>query len=468
MSTQGERFTGAAAGLTPQQRARIAAFRFGMGPKPGLIEKLSRSRDAAFQACWDELTGPSARATAMIPPLHVGGVQLTEEQDAERYLSAVGITDAATHERRNEELGRRYAKHMEPELGFVERLVLFWANHFSMHQFRTWRTRISLGHFERAVIRKNVLGSFPQMLVDAISHTALIDYLDNNRNTRRNLNENLARETLELYTLGTAERYPGRAQDYTQADVESLTRILTGWNINHDGASSRNGQFQFREHFHDEGAHELMGQTFSAAGQAKGLDALNWLAMHPNTAQNIATKLLRHFVTDNPPEAMVQKLQKAYLDHDGSLLEVAKCLLQMEEAWASPMRLRQPFLWIVAQARALGFGAEHFLQPAQVNAWQNRAYALNHAAWSRLTPDGYPDRDSDWLHPDAMRMRPIVAVQVLIDAHNRGWALPDPDTLRQQLLPGSVRVTPAGSHKGIHAQRAAIADIFLTTEFMSR
>jgi uncharacterized protein (DUF1800 family) len=195
MSTQGERFTGAAAGLTPQQRARIAAFRFGMGPKLGLIEKLSRSRDAAFQACWDELTGPSARAAAMIPPLHVGGVQLTEEQDAERYLSAVGITDAATHERRNEELGRRYAKHMEPELGFVERLVLFWANHFSMHQFRTWRTRISLGHFERAVIRKNVLGSFPQMLADAISHTALIDYLDNNRNTRRNLNENLARET---------------------------------------------------------------------------------------------------------------------------------------------------------------------------------------------------------------------------------------------------------------------------------
>jgi uncharacterized protein (DUF1800 family) len=474
MSTQVDKFTGVAARLTPAQRARIAVFRFGLGPKPGLIERLSRSPNAAFDACWSELTSPTASTNVLIPRPTVNGQQLTAQQDYARSCFAGG-NDRLSSVIRYEELARRYVQHLKPDIGFAERLVLFWANHFSMHFEKSVNVRCVIGHFERTVVRANVLGRFPAMLVGAVSHPSLIAYLDNQGSSKTAINENLAREILELHTLGTTKRYPNRTTGYDQDDVRSMARILTGWSIFFGMLSSTvhhpdYGQFSFKQNAHDETPHRVFGQTFSSAGQQKGIDALNWLGVHPFTAENIATKLLRHFAFDDPPNHLVTRLQKVFVQHQGNLLEVSKALLQMEEVWAAPLRIRPPHLWAVAMARGLGFAAADFTDasPNYVhNHWQSRLEALDNNVWAWPTPDGYPDRDSHWIHPDAIRMRPNVAIQILRDAHNRGYVLPNPDTLRGNLLPGNVRVTsPAGG--GIDNTRSQIADIFLTTEFMTR
>jgi uncharacterized protein (DUF1800 family) len=466
MTSTTDPFKGAARSLTPAQRASVAAFRFGLGPKPGTLERLSVSPSAAFEACWNELSNPRA---ALIT------VPRTPEQDLEKCCSAGGVQQTSAF-LSYEELGVRYAKHLEPDVGFVERLVLFWANHFSIHGGKSVAVRATLGHFERTVIRRHVLGSFPDMLKAAISHPCMVGYLDNHSSRKGAVNENLAREILELYTVGTSKRYRGRSWGYTQADVEAMAGMLTGWSINFDLAEkskeqgNRYGQFLFRQNWHDERSYVLMGQSFGGGGQAKGFDALQWLATHSFTAQNIAYKLLRHFVCDDPPDAMVNELRHIFWFHKGNLLEVAKYLLRMEAVWTAPLRLRPPHLWVVAQARAMGFGPEDFgTLPTQVeNFWQNRLRALNNAAWNWLTPDGYPDNDAEWLDPDAMRMRVLVANQLLGDAESRGRKLPAADVLRQQVLPGSSRVTSlSGVPASLH-NRAAIADLFLSSEFMTR
>ncbi len=444
-------------------KATLAVFRFGLGPRPGTLQRLSATPNAAREACLAELANP---AIAMIP---VGDAT----QDLERCGRA-GANNLASSEIRYQEISRRFNKHLEPEVGFVERLVLFWANHFSMHQEKSVPVRCTIGHFERTVIRRHVLGNFTDMLSAAIAHPAMIGYLDNHTSRATAVNENLGREILELHTLGSAARYPGRAQNYTQADVEALARILTGWTVNvsfnaQTGTpSAAFGQFQFRADIHAERAHTVMGQSFGAAGQAKGLDALKWLASHPNTGEHIATKLLRHFVCDEPPRAMVDQLRQVFKTSQGNLRELARALVQMEAAWTAPPRLRPPHLWLVSQARALGLSADDF-KPDQIEShWQTRLQTLNNGVWYWLTPDGFPDRDSNWLNPDAIRMRVLVTNQLLRDAEIRGRALPLADTLRQQLLPGSSRVTSlAGLQPSVH-NRAALADLFLSSAFMTR
>lgn len=459
MSRSKERLIRTAPVLTQEernrQRAIIAAFRFGLGPKPGTIAQLSRTPTAAYEACLKELTAPNAKQRAMID------VGLSDADDTEKCRLA-SITFDLSAPQGYLELGRRFAKHLEPQVGFVERLVLFWANHFSINQHKMAQVRGWIGNFERTVIRRHVLGNYSDMLAAAISHPAMVLYLDNGTSKKTAVNENLAREILELYTVGTSERYPGRTTGYGQADVTSLARILTGWGFDR-------GLFAFRQSWHDEASHEIMGQSFGAAGQEKGFDALKWLASHPFTGEAIATKLLRHFVCDDPPASMVESLQKVFVEHNGDLLELSKALLQMEGAWTARMRLRTPHLWVVAQARALGFKASDFgTTQAMVEGWQRRLQILNHDVWRYVTPEGYPDRDSDWLHPNAMRARLVVANQILIDAAGRGRVLPAADTLRQQLLPGSRRTTSLDGVPDYNKARAAIADIFLSSEFMTR
>ena len=465
-ATTGDRFRGAARALRPAARARVAAFRFGMGPKQGTIERLSRSPNAAVEACLAELANPQAALIAS---------DLPAEEDYQRCATAGG-NNLVSSAVRYKELGDRFSKHMEPEVGFVERLVLFWANHFSIHQEKSVPVRSTVGHLERTVIRRHVLGSFPDMLKEVIAHPAMVGYLDNQHSRKGAVNENLAREILELYTIGTPKRFPGRTWGYTQADVESLARILTGWGINQDFAEraktggGRFGQFRFRQDWHDEASHTLLGQSFGAAGQQKGLDALEWLATHSFTAQNICYKLLLHFVRDDPPAAWVTALAQVFTSSKGDLLAVARALIGMEEAWAAPQRLRPPHLWVMAQARALGFGPEDFgtTQASIENHWQTRLSALDNGVWSWLTPDGVPDGDADWLDPDAMRMRLLAANQLLRDAETRGRTLPQAASLRQQLLPGSRQMTAlAGLQSSIH-NRASIADLFLSSEFMTR
>lgn len=403
--------------LTAQRRAWIALTRFGMGPKPGSVSRLSRGPNAALQACLNELEAPGIARIEPRPDL----VLPTREQAAE---SGWGVNNTVRQRYFETELRARYAKPMTPEVGFVERLVLFWSNHFSMMETDGY-LRASIGQWERDVIRANVLGKFPDMLKQVMQHQAMITYLNNDMSFGPNSthsviarrsgkpgfsnNENLGREILELHTLG-------EGAGYTQSDVTNLSLALTGWKTS--GAIG----FYFDRYFHEPGSVTVLGKTYSGSGMDKGLAILHDLALHEKTAKHIAFKLLYHFVSQEPDPAMVETLAAKYLETEGDLKEVAKCMLLMPGSWTAPAnRIQLPYVWVIALLRAIGVdaaGAERI--------WHRLGSPLNalyNSPWSWLTPDGFPDDGEFWLNADALRLRKDAVHYVLWDANRLGaWS----------------------------------------------
>ena len=233
------------------------------------------------------------------------------------------------------------------ECGFVERLVAFWSNHFCISATKGEPARIWAGSFEREAIRPHVLGRFADMLKAVEQHPAMLFFLDNQQslgpdsragqNRKRGLNENLAREIMELHTLGVGG-------GYTQDDVTSLARIITGWTFaGPQGKLGAPGSFVFNANAHQPGPQLLLGKTYDDNGVAQGEAALADIARHPSTAKFIATKFARHFVADDPPPALVARLQDVFRKTDGDLKALAAALVDSDEAWQAPLtKMRTP------------------------------------------------------------------------------------------------------------------------------
>src|SRR3954447_14780463 len=249
------------------------------------------------------------------------------------------------------------------ECGFTERLVVFWSNHFCISASKGELARIWAGAFEREAIRPHVLGRFADMLKAVEQHPAMLFFLDNQQslgpdsragqNRKRGLNENLAREIMELHTLGVGG-------GYSQEDVTTLARIITGWSFaGREGRLGTPGSFVFNANAHQPGAQRLLGKTYENTGVAQGEAALADLARHPSTATFIATKFARHFVADDPPPALVARLSDVFGKSGGDLKALAMALLDSEEAWRTPMtKLRSPYEFLVAIGRLLGRAPE--------------------------------------------------------------------------------------------------------------
>jgi uncharacterized protein (DUF1800 family) len=252
----------------------------------------------------------------------------------------------------------RFQKVAYAEVGFVERLVHFWSNHFCVSVAKGPIVRATAGSFEREAIRPHVLGRFADMLKAVESHPAMLFYLDNaqsfgpnspaGRNGKRGLNENLAREILELHTLGVAG-------GYTQADVTSLARIITGWTFaGREGRIGEPGAFVFFGNGHEPGDHTLLGKVYREGGMEQGEAALADLARHPATARHVALKLARHFVADDPPKSLVERLAKVFHDSEGDLKAVTNALVDSQEAWTAPLaKMRTPEEFVLAAIRAI-------------------------------------------------------------------------------------------------------------------
>src|SRR5258706_2824525 len=241
------------------------------------------------------------------------------------------------------------------DIGFVERLVWFWSNHFCISADKI---PSMTGAYEREAIRPHVLGRFADMLLAVESHPAMLFYLDNSAsigpnsvagiNRSRGLNENLAREILELHTLGVRS-------GYSQDDVTRFAYVLTGWTFLEPGNPKNGGEFVFIPRLHEPGAQEVVGKTYADGGVAQGRAVLADLARHPATATHIATKLARHFVADEPPPALVTRLAQRFRDTDGDLKEMAKALVAAPETWSpSRAKLKRPSERLMAMARATG------------------------------------------------------------------------------------------------------------------
>jgi len=297
------------------------------------------------------------------------------------------------------------------ECGFLERLVTFWSNHFCVSVSKGQPARIWAGAFEREAIRPHVLGHFADMLKAVEQHPAMLFFLDNQQSIgpnsragqrgKRGLNENLAREIMELHTLGVGS-------GYTQADVVALAKILTGWTYaGRQGRLGEAGSFIFNVNAHEPGTIVLLGKSYPDNNVAQGEAALADIARRPATATFIATKLVRHFVADDPPPALVTHLADVFRKTDGDLRAVSHALVGADDAWRAPMtKMRSPYEFLIATGRLM----------AQIPEDPGRyLYGLNvlgQPLWTPAGPNGFADTNAAWAAPEGMKLRLDIAAQV--------------------------------------------------------
>ncbi len=386
------------------ERAFVAANRFGLGARPKELDAI----DAA---------GPEAWVLAqLVPAASPPDLEhLPSTRQAVDAFAALRKQDEASKQTMVQDLRRSFASeqsaHLEATAGserpVLERFVAFWANHFAVSIARREVVPV-VGAFERDVIRAKIHGRFSNLLVASTRHPAMLGYLDNTRSIGphsmvgqrrgRGLNENLAREILELHTLGVDG-------GYTQADVENLARMLTGWSVDRTGPEMAMGEtssptaFKFHPHRHEPGVKVFLGTRYPGHGEADGLAALQKLARHEATAHHVATKLVRHFVADDPPPSAVREVARAFLDSAGDLPTVHRAVVGLSEAWAHPLaKLKQPRELVIATARALDY-------TSQGNAMLAACRFLGQLPYEAPSPQGWPDRAVDWLGPEALLTR---------------------------------------------------------------
>jgi uncharacterized protein (DUF1800 family) len=416
--------------------AALALHRFGLGPRAGAIEAIvSDPRGALI----DELDRPGAGLVAAgdLPSSGAANRAVFEfnaernardklarqrREAAQKIAENAGMTDAGAEKAMAaqpeappamagqpepvplprqiflDEAKARFDAALGAEIGFVERLVWFWSNHFCVNADAT----VMAGGYEREAIRPYVLGRFADMLQAAEGHPAMLLYLNNalsigpasvaGINRDRGLNENLAREILELHTLGV------RA-GYSQTDVTNFARVLTGWTIRETVSDpDHGGEFVFLRRSHEPGPQTVIGHDYPDTGVGQGRAVLADLARHPATARHVATKLARHFIADEPPPTLVDRLTSRFLDTDGDLKEVARALVAAPEAWVPEQaKIKRPAEWIVATLRATGLKGDIQRIVGGLNL-------LGQPLWRPPAPKGFPDDDAAWLDGLAQRL----------------------------------------------------------------
>ncbi|MDN4983620.1 DUF1800 family protein [Bradyrhizobium sp. WYCCWR 13022] len=305
----------------------------------------------------------------------------------------------------------RLQRAMLVDCGFTERLVAFWSNHFCISASKGELARMWAGAFEREAIRPHVLGRFADMLKAVEQHPAMLFFLDNQQslgpdsragqNRKRGLNENLAREIMELHTLGVGG-------GYTQQDVTSLARIITGWTFaGRKGQLGVPGSFAFNANAHQPGPQMLLGKTYEPTGLAQGEAALADIARHRSTANFIATKFARHFVADDPPPALVARLRDVFVRTDGDLKALATALVDSDEAWKAPLtKMRSPYDFLVASGRLLA------RVPEDPGFYLNSLNLLGQPLWTPAGPNGFPDIAAAWAAPEGIKLRLDIASQM--------------------------------------------------------
>ncbi len=380
--------------------AFIAAHRFGLGPKPGEINRIA---DDPRGWLIEQLDAPNQIPQAMktLPPA---------SDNVLDWWDAVTVSVAKLVDRiRNEytdlwfdEARARLATAVTTEQPFRERLVWFWGNHFTVSGRKAVVIGMAGAH-EREAVRPHVTGKFRNMLHDAVSHPAMLFYLDNYLSIGpqaqpkslfyqgRGLNENLAREILELHTLGVAA-------GYTQQDVREFAKMLTGWTFARRNEVNPGG-FGFHADFHEPGDKKLLGKTYPENGEAEARAVLDLVAGHEATARHIAFKLARHFIDDNPPVSAVDALAAKFLESDGDLKEVGKALVALPEVWQPVQRkFKTPREYLVGVLRAVS---------GDVN-YDEVIFVLNSFGQLPLmapSPAGWPDVEDAWLNADSALRR---------------------------------------------------------------
>lgn len=293
---------------------------------------------------------------------------------------------------------------LETDQGFAERWALFWANALTVSAAK-FTAGAFVDAYEREAIRPHVFGRFEDLVLAAEQHPAMLLYLDQARSAgpdsragvrrRLGLNENLAREMLELHTVGADG-------GYDQADVTELARALTGWSIprQQDRQRADGGGFVFRPEIHEPGVRTVMGRTYAQTGRRQGEAILRDLARHPATAKRLSRRIAAHFVADDPPPALVARLEAAWTGSQGDLAEVARALIEAPETWTpQAAKIKTPYEFVVSAGRALDEG------PRRPALLRQALVDMGQPPFAPPSPEGWPDTAADWAGPDALVKR---------------------------------------------------------------
>lgn len=336
-------------------------------------------------------------------------VQDPEQKKAAQQVYQQAMNDLVRRAASREILRSLYAREQ-----VRERLAWFWFNHFNVHQYKS-NIRVLLPDYVEQAIRPHTLGRFRDLLAATLRHPAMLRYLDNADNAAGHLNENYAREIMELHTLGVGG-------GYTQHDVEELARILTGFGINPRPEPTkvkpelqaqlvRDGLFEFNPARHDYGDKVFLGHPIKGRGQAEVEEALDLLCQHPATARFIARKIAIYFVADEPSEALVKPMAEAFARSNGDIRSVLSAMIRSAEFEASlgkQAKFKDPMRYILSSVR-LAYDEKVILNTAPIQNWLNR---LGEGLFNRATPDGYALQSSAWNGPGQMMTRFEIARQL--------------------------------------------------------
>jgi uncharacterized protein (DUF1800 family) len=368
----------------------------------------------------------------------------------------------------------RIYRALESPRQLEETMVDFWFNHFNVDQGKG-HARVLIGHYEQYAIRPYALGRFADLLHATARHPAMLSYLDNAVSVApgrgpRGLNENYARELMELHTLGVDG-------GYTQQDVTELARILTGWTfapvrpdeappsapVPLPGDPRRMPGFLFNARAHDAGGKTWLGLHVPAGGEAEGDVALDTLARHPSTARHVAFKLAQYFVSDAPPPALVDRAARVFLAQDGQVLPVLRTLFTSEEFWDERQRgskFKTPLQFALSSLRALGH------TPANVRPLQFELVSEGMRLFGCPTPDGYKNTEAAWMSPHVLGRRVEFVTRV---ANN--WLGPAPVEPERLLADLGPLVTPRTREAALQHQdqpRLAVALVLAGPGMMRR
>lgn len=416
--------------------AALALTRFGLGARPGELEavagdprgwltaqirpsgaplppgNLPTSDQRLARLAEYRQSSSAARQARGAAPGDMSGSPAQAAFDARRDVRRDLVRDTAEAFLARARLGA-----LTPD-GFAERWALFWANALTVSATK-FQSAVFMGQYENEAIRPHVFGRFEDLLLAAESHPAMLMYLDQAQSIgpdslagqRRNagLNENLAREILELHTVGADG-------GYDQADVTELARALTGWSVVGQGVGQGGGRvgarramptdaagangFVFRPVLHEPGERTVLGRRYPAGGREQGDAILRDLAARPETARRLARRIAVHFVSDDPPADLVKGLETAWARSGGRLDQVARALITAPEAWRpAPAKMKVPYDFMISTHRAFDTA------PQRIQGLQPPLAALGQPAWAPPSPEGWPDMAADWAGPDALVKR---------------------------------------------------------------
>ncbi|MHB8528692.1 MAG: DUF1800 domain-containing protein [Caulobacteraceae bacterium] len=454
-------------------RAAIAVTRFGLGAKAGEIAA-ARADPQGF------LTGQVGETGAEQPRADMASSaerfdefrEFQQQKRAARQAGEIKPDPVKTAQRLlRDDTGADFLARVRlaatTDAGFRERWALFWADHFTVSATK-FVTATLVGPFEAEAIRPRVFGPFEDLLVASSSHPAMLLYLDQAqsigptsaaarfaaRNGRHaGLNENLAREIMELHTIGLEA-------GYSQSDVTDFARAMTGWSIGGlKEAEDRRGRFVFRPMAHEPGARTIMGRRYPEGGQEQALAVMKDLAASPHTAHHLSVKLARHFVADDPPPRLVARLRASYLASRGDLGEVARTLVRSPEAWdPAAEKFKRPYEFMVSAWRAAGVAPDDIAKVAPVMT------AMGQKPFSAPSPKGWSEAAQDWCAPDAVIKR-MAWSEALAGAAAGGR---DPMVLAEGALGARLGAAAAKAIGRAETRQEAFSILLMSPEFQRR